>query len=173
MCMGGLLSFLSSWWWLCGIPCVVSALPLVLSFLSANSGRPSHIAYMSTSHCGAVCCAIVVTCMVMTLVETSVSVVNFCKSDDQQTSPYPTLPDGEVDCTDYTFMTQSNLSSNRAIITALVVIYGSCCIVMNGVSMMYSFFLYRRARNQPANWLVSSGKFSNKMQQRSISASTV
>jgi hypothetical protein len=162
--MGCLLYFLLPHWWMCIIPWAMSTVPLLFSFMSGRTGRWIHIAYLSASHFAAVCCAIVITCMIMTLVETAVALTTSCFGK-------PTLA---VSCEEFTDF-QYNLSKNRAVLTALVVIYGTCCIVLSGVSMMYAFFLYRRAKTQPQNWLTSPLKPSPrlKIQQRSISASTV
>jgi hypothetical protein len=50
------------------------------------------------------------------------------------------------------------LVANRALVTALVTIYAMVCVISNGLTMVYSFFLARKCRKQPTNWLTASTK---------------
>jgi hypothetical protein len=158
---------------------MLAGFPFVSSLLSSIKGSCSWIITTSVANLCNICTAIAIVCVVMTNISLSVHVYEKC-SLDKNVRRVPASGDHsdyshlDVDCSSYS-QTELDyfgyLSSNRGLATALVTVYGAACIVLNGVSMVYSFFLARRCRMQHPNWLTAPVNFSSgkKMSTRSIS----
>lgn len=157
MTMGGLVVFVHPSWYLCLVAWIFSLIPLLTSIPACRTGKCPLIAGVAISCLCNVCATIAVVCVVMTDISNAAGRVDRCSSH----------PD-DADCFDTEY--ERYLTANRAIATALVTTYGMINIVSNGIPMVYAFFLYRRCRKQPRNWLVSGPKF-RATQTRSVSTS--
>lgn len=152
ICTGGLAVFIYPTWWLCVVAWIFSAIPVIASYTASLTGKRFWI-WMTCITClinGFV--AIAILCVVMTQVSEG---VENCKIH---------LACSEADH-------QAYIVQHRAIITAVVTLYGISCVVCNGVAMVYSFFLGRKCRRQPANWLTST-TLSKRITARASSAIT-
>lgn len=142
ICVGALVTFIYPIWWLCLVAWTSSIIPLVMSLGASLSGRYAWIVGISMSCLVNVCGSIGVLSVVMTDISNAGSVWDECKN-------HPTSWACKSDHYEY----DDFLVSHRALVTALVTIYAMACIISNGVSMVYSFFLARKCRKQPVNWL--------------------
>ena len=140
LCTGGLAVFIYPTWWLSVIAWIFSAIPLVISYMASLTGRRVYIYGTCFGCLTNVFAAIAILCVVMTNISNAVTYTEYCKS--QLTCDY----------SDHRFY----LSGHRAVITAIVTLYAISSVVSNGVGMVYSFFLARKCRKQPTNWLTSN-----------------
>ena len=135
--------------WILAVP------PVVFSFLSCIKGQFGYIAGISMSSLCNVCAAIAVMCTVMTYTALSMRIYHQCGPGVSHVGV-----DGELDCSQYSESQTayfSYIAAHRACITGLSVVCGASSVVLSGVSMAYAFFLARRVKRHPANWLVSAG----------------
>jgi len=156
LCMGAILSFILRTWyiciiaWICAFGCFGSA------YLACRKGVSQHIILMAILNLAGVCCAIATTCLTMTMIHTAVLITNGCRAG---TSITPDPQDTVGDCTGFDQVSMdyyAYISANKGLLTALIVLYGATSVVLDGVAMIYAFFLYRRVRNKPRNWLTNT-----------------
>lgn len=114
---------------------------------------------MAILNLAGVCCGIAITCVIMTMIHTAVLLSSGCGANRS-------IPSSEAECqgiTDEQLDYSSRISLNKGLLTALVVLYGVTAVVLNGVAMIYSFFLYRKVRIQPRNWLTNTNRTGHKV----------
>ena len=156
LCMGAILSFILRTWWMCIIAWVCAFGSFCSSYFACRKGIPQQILLMAIFNLAGVCCGIATTCLTMTTIHTAVLITNSCKAGGTRPTD---LPDSVGDCVAYDGMSldyYGHISANKGLLTALVVLYGATSVVLDGVAMIYAFFLYRRVRNKPRNWLTNS-----------------
>ena len=163
--MGSLTVFLNPPWWLLLISLLCAALPFGLSFLACFTGKTVCITALSMGSFLNVCAAISVMCIIMTEVSEAARVAETCAGDGKANRP----PDcSSFSNVDIEYLT--TLAAKRAVVTGLVTLYGTGCVILNGFVMVHSFFLARRCRSRSANWLTTSPTLSFKgVKSRSVS----
>ncbi len=124
-------------WWLCVVAWIFSLIPAVFGYVASLTGRFPWVSGTSFASLLNVFAAIAVLCVVMTDIANSNCNRVACDRDS-----------------DLKYL--QYLYEKRAIATAIVSTYAIACIICYGVVMVYSFFLSRRFRRQPANWLTSN-----------------
>lgn len=183
ICVGSMGIFICPVWWLCLLSSVASLLPLVFSFAAAQRGcAPCVLGACIASLCN-VCTAIAVLCVIMTNISMSVRAYEKCVLEKPlhinlsggDSSDYSYL---DVNCSSYSAEELDYfgyLRANRAVVTGLVTVYAAACVVLNGLGMVYMFFLSRKCRNQPSNWLTATTHFSSskRVSSRSTSGGSV
>ncbi len=135
ICNSALMVFLYPLWWLIVISWLFSLVPFIVSIRASVSGSYAYICTTSLSSLVNVCTGIATVCILMTVVEEAVVAASV----------------GEQDVTSYTIY----VARNKAVIIALNVLCGVSCLVLSGTVMVYGFFLARRVRRHPPNWLFS------------------
>ena len=143
LCMGGLAVFLYPIWWLCAVAWVFSGVPVVFSCVTSITGSTLWLSGTTISNLVNVFAAIAVVCVVMTEVSAASGT---CKGRETEGQPCGSFFNSDQ---------LRHLSANRAIVTALVTLYGIACVICNGTGMVYSFFLARKCKRQSPNWLTS------------------
>lgn len=157
MAMGGLAVLLYQDWFLCLVAWIFSSIPLITSLFACRTGKCPLIVGITVSSLSNVCASIAVVCVGMTDIANAGGLLDRCI----------VRPD-QAGCLDLEYARY--LTTHRALATALVTTYGMCSVVLNGIPMVYSFFLARKCRSQPRNWLVSASKLRT-VQTRSVSTS--
>lgn len=156
--MGTILSFILRTWWICIISWVCALCCFVTAYVACRRGVPQQILIMAIFNLAGVCCGIATTCLTMTSIHTAVLISNVCNGG---VANAPEVYESVGDCGAYdsnSLQYYAYISSNKGLLTALVVLYGATSVVLDGVAMIYAFFLYRRARNKPRNWLTNTHK---------------
>lgn len=163
--IGILTIFVDPPWWLLLISLFCAAVPFGLSFVACFTGKTVYITALSVGSFLNVCAAISVMCIIMTEVAEAARVSETCGGDGKPSKPPDCSSFSNVDIEYLTI-----LAARRAVVTGLVTLYGTGCVILNGFVMVYSFFLARRCMSRPANWLTASPTVSFKgVKSRSVS----